>query len=95
MTRDGFENACAVYGSNTAALEILSAAKQQGLVTALEQTIAPRAFEEELEPISAGLNRDSSQAWIVKSGSIDSDFGGRIDGEAMLLGVTRASRGRS
>lgn len=48
VTRDGFENGRAVYGFNAAALEILSAAKQQGLVTALEQTIVPRALEEEL-----------------------------------------------
>ena len=48
VTRDGFGNARAVYGFNTEALELLQAAKQQGLVTTLEQTIAPRALEEEL-----------------------------------------------
>ena len=48
VTRDGFENAGAVYTFNTAALEILKAAKQQALLTAVEQTIAPRALEEEL-----------------------------------------------
>jgi glycosyltransferase involved in cell wall biosynthesis len=48
VTRDGFANARAIYGFNTAALEMLRAAKQQGLVTTLEQTIAPRALEEEL-----------------------------------------------
>lgn len=44
----GFGDADAVYAFNTAALEILSAAKERGLFTALEQTIAPRAYEEEL-----------------------------------------------
>jgi glycosyltransferase involved in cell wall biosynthesis len=48
VTRDGFRNARAVYAFNTAALEILRAAKQRGLITVLEQTIAPRALEEEL-----------------------------------------------
>jgi glycosyltransferase involved in cell wall biosynthesis len=48
VTRDGFGNARAMYGFNTAALEMLRAAKQQGLVTTLEQTIAPRALEEQL-----------------------------------------------
>jgi hypothetical protein len=48
VTRDGFGNAGAVYAFNTAAQEIFRAAKQQGLVTVLEQTIAPRALEEEL-----------------------------------------------
>jgi glycosyltransferase involved in cell wall biosynthesis len=48
VTRDGFGNAGAVYAFNTAALEILKAAKQKGLITVLEQTIAPRALEEEL-----------------------------------------------
>jgi glycosyltransferase involved in cell wall biosynthesis len=48
VTRDGFGNAGAVYAFNTAAQEIFRAAKQQGLITVLEQTIAPRALEEEL-----------------------------------------------
>ena len=48
VTRDGFGNAGAVYAFNTAAQEIFRAAKQQGLVTVLEQTIAPRALEEQL-----------------------------------------------
>jgi glycosyltransferase involved in cell wall biosynthesis len=37
-----------VYAFTTAALEIFKAAKKEGLITVLEQTIAPRAMEEEL-----------------------------------------------
>lgn len=48
VVRDGFGGASAVYAFNTAALEILTAAREQGLRTVLEQTIAPRAIEEEL-----------------------------------------------
>ena len=35
-----------------------------------------------------------NRACIVESGGIDSDSGGRINAEAMLLRVTRASCGR-
>jgi glycosyltransferase involved in cell wall biosynthesis len=48
VTQNGFGKAAAVYGFNTAALEIFRAAKLQGLFTVLEQTIAPRAIEEKL-----------------------------------------------
>jgi len=48
VVRDGFAGASAVYTFNTAALEILKAARQQGLRTVLEQTIAPRAVEERI-----------------------------------------------
>jgi glycosyltransferase involved in cell wall biosynthesis len=48
VAQDGFGNASAVYVFNTAALEILRMAKQKGLSTVLEQTIAPRALQEEL-----------------------------------------------
>ncbi len=44
----GFGNAQAVYTFNTAALPILKAARSRGVFTAYEQTIAPRAYEEEL-----------------------------------------------
>jgi glycosyltransferase involved in cell wall biosynthesis len=48
VARDGFGDARAVYAFNTAALEILKAAKRRELITALEQTIAPRGLEEEI-----------------------------------------------
>jgi glycosyltransferase involved in cell wall biosynthesis len=48
VVRDGFGKADAVYTFNTAALEILSAARRRGLFTVLEQTIVPRAIEEAL-----------------------------------------------
>jgi glycosyltransferase involved in cell wall biosynthesis len=48
VTRDGFGNAGGVYTFTTSALEILKAAKQHRLIAVLEQTIAPRALEEEL-----------------------------------------------
>jgi glycosyltransferase involved in cell wall biosynthesis len=48
VVRGGFGKAGAVYTFNTAALEILCAARESGMYTALEQTIAPRAYEEEL-----------------------------------------------
>ncbi len=48
VVRDGFGNARAVYAFNTAALEILSAARQRGLFTVVEQTIVPRTIEEAL-----------------------------------------------
>lgn len=48
VVRTGFGTASAVYTFNTAALEILQAARGRGLFTVVEQTIAPRAIEEEL-----------------------------------------------
>lgn len=48
VARDGFGTAGAVYTFNTAALEILRAAQRRGLFTVVEQTIAPRALEEDL-----------------------------------------------
>ena len=48
VVRAGFGKATAVYTFNTAAREVLSAAREQGLFTVLEQTIAPRAIEEAL-----------------------------------------------
>ena len=48
VVRDGFGAASAVYAFNTAGLEILTAAREKGLLTVLEQTIAPRAIEEQL-----------------------------------------------
>jgi glycosyltransferase involved in cell wall biosynthesis len=48
VVRDGFGDAGAVYAFNTAALEILSAARRRGLFTVLEQTIVPRSVEEVL-----------------------------------------------
>jgi glycosyltransferase involved in cell wall biosynthesis len=48
VSRDGFGSAGGVYAFTTAALEIFKAARQNGLMTVLEQTIAPRAVEEEL-----------------------------------------------
>ena len=48
VVRDGFGSAGGVYAFNTAAVEVFQAARQQGLTMVLEQTIAPRAVEEEL-----------------------------------------------
>lgn len=48
VVQDGFGDAGAVYAFNTAALEILSAARRRGLFTVLEQTIVPRSIEEAL-----------------------------------------------
>lgn len=48
VVSDGFGGADAVYAFNTAALEILAAARQRGLFTVLEQTIVPRLIEERL-----------------------------------------------
>ncbi len=48
VVRRGFGKASAVYTFNTAALPILQAARERGIFTAYEQTIAPRAYEEEL-----------------------------------------------
>jgi glycosyltransferase involved in cell wall biosynthesis len=48
VVRDGFGGAQAVYAFNTAALELLTIARERGLFTVLEQTIAPRALEETL-----------------------------------------------
>jgi hypothetical protein len=58
VVRDGFGDASAVYTFNTAALEILAAARAQGLRTVLEQTIAPRAIEEELMRDEQARHRD-------------------------------------
>ena len=48
VVRDGFAGADGVYCYNTAALQILRAARDRGLVSVLDQTIAPRAVEESL-----------------------------------------------
>lgn len=48
VLRHGLGQASAVYTFNTAALEILEAARQRGLSTVVEQTIVPRAIEEQL-----------------------------------------------
>jgi glycosyltransferase involved in cell wall biosynthesis len=48
VVRQGFGNATAVYTFNTAGLEILKAARTQGLFTVVEQTIVPRAMEDAL-----------------------------------------------
>jgi glycosyltransferase involved in cell wall biosynthesis len=48
VVQDGFGSAGGVYAFTTAALEIFKAARHNGLVTVLEQTIAPRTVEEEL-----------------------------------------------
>lgn len=48
VVRRGFGAASAVYTFNTAALEILRAARELGLYTVVEQTIAPREVEEQL-----------------------------------------------
>ncbi|HWQ92138.1 MAG TPA: glycosyltransferase family 4 protein [Clostridia bacterium] len=45
---NGFGDATGIYAYNSAALELLQAAKQQGLTRTLEQTIAPRQVECEL-----------------------------------------------
>lgn len=48
VARNGFGSASAVYAFNSAALEILRAARSRGLFTVVEQTMAPRAIEKEL-----------------------------------------------
>ncbi|MEZ0273845.1 MAG: glycosyltransferase family 4 protein, partial [Roseimicrobium sp.] len=48
IVQSGFGKATAVYTFNTAALEILRAARKQGLFTVVEQTIVPRAIEDAL-----------------------------------------------
>ncbi len=48
VARDGFAGAGGVYCFNTAARHILRAAKEAGLVSVLDQTIAPRAIEESI-----------------------------------------------
>jgi hypothetical protein len=48
VSRNGFGNAGAIYTFNTAAFEVLQAAKQRQMFTVVEQTIAPRGLEEDL-----------------------------------------------
>lgn len=48
VVHEGFGQGTAVYTFNTAGLEILKAARRQGLFTVIEQTIVPRAVEDEL-----------------------------------------------
>jgi glycosyltransferase involved in cell wall biosynthesis len=48
VRRSGFGGARAVYTFTTAAFEVLKAAKEKGLFSVVEQTIAPRSVEEEL-----------------------------------------------
>jgi len=49
VAKVGFGNADTVYGTNGASLEVFSKAKKAGLICILEQTIAPRRIEVELE----------------------------------------------
>lgn len=49
------ERATAVYAFNSAALELFEAAKERGVTTVLEMTIAPRAVEAQL--LNEGLER--------------------------------------
>ena len=55
IVRDGFGEANAVFAYNTAALELLRAARRNGFFTVLEQTIAPREIEDEL--LAEGMRR--------------------------------------
>lgn len=48
VVRQGFGSASGVYAYNTAALEVLTEARRQGLQAVLEQTIAPRKVEDEI-----------------------------------------------
>ena len=48
VLREGWEGGAAVYAFNSAALELLTAARRRGVPGILEQTIAPRAVEEKL-----------------------------------------------
>ena len=48
VVKKGFAGATAVYAFNTSALEVLTAARQLGLETVLEQTIAPFGYERQL-----------------------------------------------
>ena len=77
----GFGNGDAVYAFNSAALEILSAAKRQGLFTVLEQTIAPMQVEHEI------LDQESSnysewESYAVAAPDLQSKFESRERAEA-------------
>ncbi len=48
ILQQGWGNASGIYTFNTAGLELLQNARQQGLVTIMEQTIAPKAMEYKL-----------------------------------------------
>lgn len=48
VVRKGFGQADAVYAYRSAALEIFQAARKQGLITVLDQTIAPKKIEDNL-----------------------------------------------
>lgn len=48
VLRAGIDGADAIFTYNSAGLELLTAAKRQGLRTVMEQTIAPREIEESL-----------------------------------------------
>ncbi|MDZ4401085.1 glycosyltransferase family 4 protein [Prosthecobacter sp.] len=59
VAKAGFGAAGGVFGFNTAALELLQAARKRGLRTVMEQCIAPRAYEEEL----LALEQDRFPGW--------------------------------
>jgi glycosyltransferase involved in cell wall biosynthesis len=48
VVREGFGDATAVYAFNAAAVEIFAAARDQGLMTILDQTMAPWAYVQQL-----------------------------------------------
>ncbi|WP_414530444.1 glycosyltransferase family 4 protein [Nodularia chucula] len=48
ILEEGFGEASGIYTFNTAGLEVLQSARQQGLITVTEQTIAPKAIEYQL-----------------------------------------------
>jgi glycosyltransferase involved in cell wall biosynthesis len=82
VAKSGFANADSVYTFNSAALEILEAAKAQGLYRVLEQTIAPKQLEREiLEP-----EREAFGNWEVPlpPPAVQADYEDRERAEAGL-----------
>lgn len=75
----GFGRATCVYAYNSAALEILRAAKKAGIRTVLEQTIAPLRYEVELLNVERKLHPDWEQGSESERGA--SEFAEREEEE--------------
>jgi len=86
VAKSGFASADSVYTFNSAALEILEAAKRQRLFTVLEQTIAPMQMEREILEVE----RSAYSEWethAVASSEVQAEFEGRERDEAYLADV--------
>ena len=86
VTKRGFGNADSVYTFNSAALEILDVAKRRGLLTVMEQTIAPMQMEHQILEVESSAYADW-ETYAVAPSDVQSEFEDRERAEAHLADV--------